>query len=200
MPFSKHLHLTLADRKFFFRPIIPSDKAFVKMGYRELSDKSRYLRFFAHQNELSVEQLKFFTEVDGQNHVAWGIMDVTRFDAIPAGTGRFIRLKEEPSTAEVAITIVDAFQRMGLGRAMMALLNLEGSRLGIERFRYHVLPENIHILRSLGPLEEPIKTPDHSVWIIEAGVVPGHAALADIPENRKFRDMMQKIEEKIIWA
>ena len=168
------------------------------MGFRELSEKSRYLRFFAHQNELSEAQLKFFTEVDDQNHVAWGIMDVTHFDAIPAGTGRFIRLKEEPDTAEVAITIVDAFQRMGLGRAMMAILNLEGARLGLKRFRYHVLPENIHILRSLGPLEEPLKTEDHSVWIIEAGVVSTFSAVPDTLDNQKFREMMEMIERKMI--
>jgi hypothetical protein len=198
MQLTPHLNIKLNGKKFFFRPIIPSDKVFIKFGFKELSAKSRYLRFFAHQNELSEEQLEFFSEVDGKKHIAWGVMDVTDFGAVPAGIGRFVRLKEDPTMAEVAITIVDAYQRMGLGRTMIAILNLVGYQLGIRTFRYHVLPENMGILESLNPMSERKKSPDRSVLLLDASLVAGSDQMEENDKTRKFIQIMKKVEAKIL--
>lgn len=192
-----HLNLNLNGKKFFFRPIIPSDKIFIKLGFKELSPKSRYLRFFAYQNELSDEQLKFFSEVDGDRHVAWGVMDVSNYGAVPAGIGRFVRMKEDPKMAEVAITIVDAYQRMGLGRTMIAILNLVGYQLGIRTFRYHVLEENLGILESLNPLSERKISVDRSVRMLDASLVGSSDQMEENEKTRKFIQIMKKVEEKI---
>lgn len=192
-----HLHLKLQGMKFFFRPIYPSDKIFIKKGFRELSAKSRYLRFFAHQNELTDAQLKFFSEVDGVNHVAWGIMDLTGFGFSPAGIGRFVRMKDNPEMAEVAITVVDSYQRMGLGRTMIAILNLVGYRLGIRTFRYHVLPENIGIMESLNPLSKRKKSSDRSVLMLDAALFPDSASIEENDKTRKFIDVMRNVETKL---
>jgi RimJ/RimL family protein N-acetyltransferase len=193
-----YLHLNLHGRKFFFRPILPSDKVFLRRGFKELSSKSRYLRFFAHLYELTPHQLKFFTEVDNIDHVAWGIVDVTNFGVNPAGVGRFIRLNEDQETAEVALTIVDAYQGMGLGRALIALLNLVGYKMGIRTFRYHVLPENIGILESLNPVSKRKKSDDKSVLRLDAQLIGSHKMIDENEKNKKFLDMMRTIEEKII--
>lgn len=192
-----YLHLTLNEKKFFFRSIYPSDKVFIKKGFRELSAKSRYLRFFAHQNELTDHQLKFFTEVDGINHVAWGVVDVTNFAVNPAGIGRFVRMKDNPEIAEVAVTIVDAYQRMGLGRAMIAILNIIGYKLDIRTFRYHVLPENVGVLESLIPVSNRKKSDDKSVLMLDAELIGDHSMIEEKKKTRKFIDVMKTIEEKI---
>jgi hypothetical protein len=192
-----HLHLKLNGKKFFFRPIFPSDKIFVKMGFRKLSPKSRYLRFFAHQNELTDEQLSFFTEVDGTNHVAWGVMDMTGFGMNPAGVGRFIRLREDPTIAEVAITVVDAYQGMGLGRTLIAILNVIGYQLGVRTFRYHVMPENMGIMESLNPISEQKKMKDRSVLMLDARLFPNHQAIDLSEKTEKFIEAMKRVEEKL---
>ena len=54
------------------RPISSTDKARLKNGLKLVSAESRYLRFFAAISQLSEAQLRYLTEVDQVNHVAWG--------------------------------------------------------------------------------------------------------------------------------
>ena|ERR1051325_10891545 len=70
-------HFVKEEKKFLARPILPLDKALLQKGFSELSERSRYFRFFALQYKLTDNQLKYFTEVDGMNHVAWIILDET---------------------------------------------------------------------------------------------------------------------------
>jgi hypothetical protein len=84
---------------FFFNDtatteIYTEDKALLQQGFRELSKASKYFRFLNYQRELTSYQLKYLTEVDGVNHVAWGILDVTGSEPVPVGVGRFIRLPD----------------------------------------------------------------------------------------------------------
>lgn len=188
----------LKGRKFLFRPIQPSDKEFLIEGYKELSPRSKYLRFFAIHNELSPEQLVFFTEVDGINHVAWGILDVTGENSVPAGIGRFVRDKADTKIAEVAITIVDKYQQIGLGRILLVLLNLLGGNMGFEIFRYHVLVDNIGILKSLLPLKSSRKKIDESLLLIDTKVVTNHTELQETPSSVNFIQCMKWVEAEML--
>ena len=187
----------LAGKKFFFRPILPSDKEFLQKGFQELSAKSKYLRFFAYQTQLSESQLRFFTEVDGKNHVAWGVMDVTDYSHHPAGTARFVRDGRNPDLAEVAITIVDKYQRIGLGRIMLAILNVVGAKLGIKTFRYHVMPDNLGILKSLEPVQSDHRTLDRSVLLMDAKVIGDPEELKDTPKTTRFREVLAEVGKNI---
>jgi len=64
-------YYTSDHSRFQIRPILPSDKEFMLKGFDHLSESSRYLRFFAAQQRLTDYLLKYFTEVDGINHVSW---------------------------------------------------------------------------------------------------------------------------------
>jgi hypothetical protein len=89
-----HFRLTYKGWDLLLRPLIPSDKGIMKAYYQKLSEKTKYLRFFAIRNSLSEYQLNYFTNVDGVNHIAWGIMDETDSINEPVGVGRIIRLKD----------------------------------------------------------------------------------------------------------
>lgn len=140
---SRHYEATLEDgRPLLFRLIRPDDKDLLLAGFQRLSDHSRYERFFTHLESLSAEQLRYLTEVDHKNHSAWIAIAETNASPVGAGVGRWVRLKDDPECAEVAVTVVDEFQRRGLGRTLLYLCATSALEHGIRAFRAWVLGSN----------------------------------------------------------
>jgi GNAT superfamily N-acetyltransferase len=139
--------------RVLFRPIEPSDKQMLQEGLRQLSDESRYRRFFRHIDHLSEKQLRYLTEVDGHDHVAW-VAVLPELPGVPGvGVGRYIRLANEPDVAEAAVTVVDSYHHQGLGRTLLWLLARSAIEHGVGSFRAWTLGENhpmMELLRSLG--------------------------------------------------
>ena len=197
MDYPHHFYLTSKEFRLHVRPIKPSDKELVQKGFKELSIRSKYLRFFALRNKLSDSQLKYFTEVDGFNHVAWGILDVSQEDHKPVGIGRFVKLKNEHDTAEVVITVVDSYQKKGMGRILFAVLNIVAAHVGVEKLRYSVLTENYFVLRALerfGILKQVI---EGQVIIVDTKVLTNHMVNSEFPEIQSFIATMKKTKESM---
>lgn len=128
------------------RPVVPDDKPRFTQAWEQLSPDSRYLRFFSSLKELSPKQLRFFTEVDQVNHVAWCVLDASNPHYPGVGVGRYVRLAEQPDVADFALTVVDPYQHRGVGRLLLAALYLAAGRNGISELRGEVLWHN-HRLR-----------------------------------------------------
>jgi ribosomal protein S18 acetylase RimI-like enzyme len=67
--------------------------------------------------------------------------------------GRCVRLKQEPTAAEFAITVVDDYQNRGIGSLLLRVLTAEAARRGIRTLRGFVLGSNsrmLHILQRFG--------------------------------------------------
>ena len=145
---------TLGDgTTLVIRPIRPEDKPLLLDGFNRLSERSRYLRFFTKLPTLSDNQLHYLTEVDHKSHSAWvaGVIE----DGHETGVGviRWIRMRDDPSRAEMAVTVVDDFQRRGIGRTLVYVAAKEASSQGVENFQAVVLAENratIAMLRGMG--------------------------------------------------
>ncbi|MGD9328122.1 MAG: GNAT family N-acetyltransferase [Cyclobacteriaceae bacterium] len=193
----KHFHLTVDGRKFHFRSIDPTDKELLQRGFSQLSERSKYFRFFAVHSMLTDYELKFFTELDGFNHVAWGILDESANDIIPVGIGRFVRIKDDPEIAEVAYTVIDSYQGKGLGHYLFAILNIIASRLRIEKFRYFVLADNTKALNMLYQLGIISIVRNENIKIVETTVFEDHKSIPQIPELRKVRSVMKQVEKYI---
>lgn len=184
----KEIYFTLKERKFFARPILSSDKDLLQNGFQKLSKKSRYLRFFAFKNELLESELEFFTNVDGINHVAWGLADITKDILNPVGVARFVKLDKESEIAEVAITIIDDYHNLGLGRVLFSILNFEAQRIGLMYLRYYVLTENnfmIDILNRFGVVNE---TYDGPLAIMDVRVLASQQVFQEYPEMQEILD------------
>jgi GNAT superfamily N-acetyltransferase len=129
-----------------FRKVRPDDKDRLQRGLAQLSPESRYLRFFRPLDHFTAGQLRYLTEVDFHDHYAW----VATLPGLPGepgiGIARWIRLKEQPSEAEAAVTVVDEYQGRGIGTALLWLLARSATGQGIEAFRVAVLGENRAIL------------------------------------------------------
>ncbi|MEA2683504.1 MAG: hypothetical protein QOK05_1832 [Chloroflexota bacterium] len=128
--------------RVLFRPIQPADKASLQHGLAQLSPESRYRRFFAPIDHLSDEQLEYFTEVDQVNHVAWVAILPDLAGSPLVGVARYVRLANDPEAAEAAVTVIDAHQGKGIGRALLRVLAEVAIKGGVKRFTLFVLSEN----------------------------------------------------------
>jgi RimJ/RimL family protein N-acetyltransferase len=129
------------------RPVRPEDKPLLEAGMARLSDRSRRQRFLAPTDRLTRSQLAYLTEVDQLDHQAWGVLS----GGEPIAVGRLIRLDYEE--AEVAITVVDAWQGKGIGEMLVRLLAVLACSAGISRLVFVSLPENLAIARLLDRFE-----------------------------------------------
>lgn len=129
------------------RPVRPEDKMRIQCGMKRLSAESRYLRFFNSATELSPDLLQYLTEVDQADHVAWIAVNPALPGEPGMGIARFIRLADEPDTAELALTVVDKFQGLGLGAALLNILLVRAEQLNIRTLRAVVLPDNYRVIR-----------------------------------------------------
>jgi RimJ/RimL family protein N-acetyltransferase len=123
------------------RPITADDKALLVRGMASLSPQSARLRFLAPKNHLTLAELRYLTEVDHIDHYA--LVAVLADDPTTmAGVGRWVRDREHPDAAEVAVVVGDCYQGQGLGTALGIALADGARALGIARFTAVMLPEN----------------------------------------------------------
>ena len=54
------------------RPIAPKDKERIQEGWQYLSASTRYMRFLHPKSSLSKWELAYLTEIDYEDHFAWG--------------------------------------------------------------------------------------------------------------------------------
>jgi GNAT superfamily N-acetyltransferase len=133
------------------RPIRPTDKEALVEGLALLSPESRYRRFFTPMERLTQRELAYLTEVDYQDHFAWVALEHPQPDDRPGGIGvaRYIRLRDEPTVAEAAVTVMDSWQGRGVGTILLELLAQSALQNGIATFRGYLLRENDRLRRRL---------------------------------------------------
>ncbi len=131
------------------RPIAPKDKRRLAEGWKGLSSRSRYLRFMQARTTLSESDLAYLTEIDYNNHFAWGAETLDAPDPPGVGIARYVRDPNEPTVAEAALAVVDDRQRQGLGRILLQALIDAARENGIERFRAYVSSSNEQVIESL---------------------------------------------------
>src|SRR5215218_3506821 len=98
------------------RPIAPEDKPLLAEGLRRLSPEASFRRFLSPKVSFSAAELRYLTEVDGHDHIAYVVLQGDTLVAV----ARIVRTDAE--TAEMAIVVGDPWQGQGLGRRLAALL------------------------------------------------------------------------------
>ncbi|MFE0460228.1 GNAT family N-acetyltransferase [Kitasatospora sp. NPDC058965] len=126
------------------RPIVPADAERLVEFYAQVSDQSKYFRFFAPYPQLSEKDVRRFTHHDYVDRVALAvvvrdrIIATVRYDRID-GTGR---PSATGTDAEVAFLVQDAHQGRGVASALLEHIGAVAQERGIRRFVAEVLPEN----------------------------------------------------------
>lgn len=135
------------------RPIRSDDKALLAAGFGLLSDETRQRRFLTAKPRLSKNELRYLTEVDGHDHVAFVAVEREHPTHI-AAVGRFVRDSAQPDTAEFAIVVADAHQGHGLGKALARMLVDEARAHGIRRFTAIALSDNVAVQKLIASIAE----------------------------------------------
>jgi GNAT superfamily N-acetyltransferase len=120
------------------------DREGMQAAIARSSSASLHRRFFAVRREFSEKETDYFLDIDFVNHVA--LVAVTNDAGHPTivGGGRYVVV--QPGQAEVAFAIVDAYQGLGIGSALMRHLAILGREAGLRELIAEVLSENVPML------------------------------------------------------
>jgi GNAT superfamily N-acetyltransferase len=136
---------TLRDgRTIEIRAQRPQDREAMHEGIARLSSKSLYRRFFAVRREFSEKETDYFLDVDFVGHVALVAVADEAAKPTMVGGGRYVVVR--PGQAEVAFAIIDAFQGLGVGSALMRHLAILGREAALRELVAEVLSENVPML------------------------------------------------------
>ena len=161
--------------KVLIRPLQRSDRNDLIRGFAKLSMGSRRFRFLSPIRKLSEYHLKSLIEVDQLNHVAIGAKDIGRLGKPGIAIGRFVRLEDEPTIAEFAITVSDEYQNRGIGTLLTRLLMRVAFERGIEVLRGFLLDDNLAMMRLLESFGARIKRETGNVLQADLPVVTATA-------------------------
>ena len=133
------------------RPITADDAERLVSFYEQVSDESKYYRFFAPYPRLSAKDVHRFTHHDFVDRVGLAatvgddFIGTVRYDRIGAG-GR-PATGEEADEAEVAFLVQDAHQGRGVASALLEHIAAVARERGIRRFAAEVLPANTKMIK-----------------------------------------------------
>ena len=161
--------------KVLIRPLQRSDRNDLIRGFAKLSMGSRRFRFLSPIRKLSEYHLKSLIEVDQLNHVAIGVKDIGRLGKPGIAIGRFVRLEDEPTIAEFAITVSDEYQNRGIGTLLTRLLMRVAFDRGLEILRGFLLDDNLAMMRLLESFGARIKRETGNVLQADLPVVTATA-------------------------
>ena len=177
-------------RHVCLRTIRPSDETRIRDGIMELSDRSRYLRFFSAFKEPPENIVKQLGAVDGHDHIAWGAILLDEEHYPPIGAAHAIRSATEPSCGELAIAVLDDYQGHGLARMLLAAVFANCSDEGIPSLEIQVMAENraaIKLIESLGAKRRPAID---SVYHFSLDVSCGLDALLEAHQPSGVREVL----------
>src|SRR3954451_4009574 len=132
--------------QLYVRHVKPADSDIIAKAWLLLSAESQRKRFLAPKPRLTQRDLSYLTEIDGHDHVALVALrldDPNRLVAV----ARYVRLRDDPETAEVAVTVADPMQGQGIGKQLGVLLADEARGRGVKRFSASILSDNRPALR-----------------------------------------------------
>jgi CRP-like cAMP-binding protein len=125
--------------ELLLRPVLPGDSERTMQGHVEFSSETLYRRFMSPRVP-SPALMDYLAEVDYVDHFVWVMTDA---DGNPVADARFVRDDDDPTVAEIAFTVADAYQGRGIGSFLIAALAVAARVGGIEKFSGRMLADNV---------------------------------------------------------
>lgn len=132
------------------RPITTDDAERLVSFYEQVSDESKYYRFFAPYPRLSDKDVYRFTHHDYVDRVGLAVtvggefVATVRYDRIDS---RGMPASAPADEAEVAFLVQDAHQGRGIASALLEHIAAVARERGIRRFAAEVLPANTKMIK-----------------------------------------------------
>ncbi|HTP21815.1 MAG TPA: GNAT family N-acetyltransferase [Solirubrobacteraceae bacterium] len=154
-----------------------SDRELLLRGFERLSPESRYRRFLVPMAELTDEMVRYLTEVDHHDHEAMIALDEDTAEGI--GVARYVRNRDRPNVAELAVTVIDDWQGRGLGTLLVEVLSARAREEGIITFSALMLARNEEMMDLLKHLDA-VRIVDQELGTIEIEVPIPDIGLAPV--------------------
>lgn len=134
------VHFALRDgTELLLRPVLPGDNERTVHGPVEFSNETLYRRFMSSRAP-SKTLMAYLFEVDYVDHFVWVVTHPD--DGAVVADARFVRDLHDPTSAEVAFIVGDAYQRRGVGTFLMGALAIAARAGGVSTFTARVLTDN----------------------------------------------------------
>ncbi|KAK8815012.1 hypothetical protein WA556_007049 [Blastocystis sp. ATCC 50177/Nand II] len=177
----------IKGRNIIIRPLAPRDRSRFLDGIHNLSNNTLFLRFLSPVKELSSSQVDYLLNVDFDDHFALGVVE----DKEPypgMAIARYIRSYDNPLEAEWAVTVVDAYQGLGLGRVLLYAISKIAYVHGVRVLTATIHPSNQRILSWMAELKAKCTlTEDGRVWKFQLPIPTSFL------NNPSIRDEIQRI-------
>jgi acetyltransferase len=170
-PYPSHLvtDVQLSDgTDIVIRPIRPEDAEIEQQFIRDLSSEAKYFRFMNTIQELSLEMLVRFTQIDYHDEMALIAVRPDGDGEEEIGVARYMK-NLDLTTCEFALVVSDKWQGKGIARRLMQnLIDIARDR-GLEIMEGQILANNSKMLALMNSLNFRISNDpeDSSVVIAE---------------------------------
>jgi protein lysine acetyltransferase len=173
------------------RPVLPGDAE----RFKSNGSFSRETLYRRYQGGAPTEaRLAYLFEVDYVDHFVWVVTDGV--DGPVVADARFIRDEDDPGSAEVALTVADAYQGRGVGTLLLGALAAAARVDGIGRFHARVLSDNPPA-RALGDKVNARWEQEEPGVVTTTGDIP---APDHLPLDYDTRRQIQHIARQVIHA
>lgn len=163
------IETVLSDgRPVCLRTIRPSDEANIRAGIAEMSDRSRYLRFFSAFRAPPESIVKRLSAVDGHDHIGWGAILLDGDENPPIAASHAIRSEELPWHGELSIAVLDEYHGLGLARMLIAAVLLDCLEEDLPVLEMQMLAENRaaqNLVMHLGAKRSPALDSVSHYWL-----------------------------------
>ncbi len=177
--------------KLLLRPVLPGD-AERFTGNGSFSRETLYRRY---QGGTPTEaRLVYLFEVDYVDHFVWVVIDGA--DGPVIADARFIRDEDDPASAEVALTVADAYQARGIGTLLLGALAVAARVDGVKRFHARVLTDNPPA-RALGDKANARWEHEEPGVVTTTGEIP---EFDDLPIGHGLRRQIEHVASQVIHA
>ena len=155
-------------------PQLPTDAGTLRDVFRRLSPESRRHRFLQALDELDDPMIRRLVDgVDGVHHIALLLIVLPPGGREePAGVARILQDPDDPAIADIAVTVVDDWQRRGAGTALVKAL-MERRPAAVTQLRTVIDADNrasLALLAKAGHVSQSL--PDRGVVDVTVDLPP----------------------------
>lgn len=130
------------DIRLCIREIRPDDKEMLLEHFTRLSPDASYLRFFGIRRTFSLQELRSLTELNFPGSAALvATVDEPGGRESIVGESRYFVLREG-GHAELALSVIDAYQGMGIGSLLLGHIAELALRADIRELRADIMGSN----------------------------------------------------------
>lgn len=149
--------ITFRGEKVFFRPIKATDEAMMQNFFYSLSDRTIYQRYFGALKAMPHRTAQTMTTIDyGREMAIVGVVHKGGRERIVA-VGRYGLLDESSGVAEMAYTVRDDWQNIGIGTFLLEYLAGIARQRNIDAFTAEILETNGPMLHILNKSDYPVE-------------------------------------------